>query len=113
MPLARRPVVQSRFARRNLDPALPLYVLRRIPAGADAAGAPIVLLPGARLDTAAIDSRRLGFMYRNRMIGHELPRGLRPIEPTPDVVALTAVETPPEPVAKPAPKPQGKPRAGA
>lgn len=110
MPLARRPVVQSRYARRNLDPALPLYVLRRIPAGTDAAGEPIVLMPGDRLDVSKLDARRLGFMYRNRMIGHELPRGLQAAPP----VAMKDVEPEQAPApTKPAPKPQGKPRAGA
>ena len=108
MPIARRPVVQSRYARRNLDPALPLYVLRRIPAGTDATGAPIALAPGDLLDASKIDSRRLGFMYRNRLIGHELPRGFVRREAAPVEVEYPPAIAP----AKPAPKPQGK-RTGA
>lgn len=108
MLLARRPVVSSRFARRNLDPSAPLFVLRRIPAGVDGEGKPRVLLPGEAFDPKGIDARRLGFLYRNRFIDHERSRAHRQAVPQPPALdpAAPVAETP-----KPAPPAPAKPAA--
>lgn len=109
-----RRIIQSRHARRNLDPSLPLFVLRRLPAGAR------TLLPGEPFDPAGIDPRRLGFLYRNRYIGHEPSRSQRQAVPrqpptvAPAVVVVSEEPAVPAPVEPPAPAKSAKrARAGA
>ncbi len=112
--MIRRRIVSSRFARRNLDPAAPLFALRRISAGQDEAGRAIVILPGQPFKSEGVDLRRLGFMYRNRWIGHDLPAALRNLSakheadltPSPDSGA------PPAAPAETAPPARQTPRRG-
>ena len=107
MPIARK-IVQSRFARRPLDQSQPLYVLRRI-----SSSAPVPAV-GEVFNPAGIAWRRLAFMYRARIIGHELPTALRqhlaakaaeaqPVEPEPEASADAdpAPDAPAPPAAKP------------
>ncbi len=102
--LTRRTPAQGLHGRRRLDPAWPLFVLRRLPCGEDAEGQPAFLVPGATFDPASVSKVRLGTLFRARFIAHEPPRVMRGQAPA-VVEPAPVVEPEPAPVPPPAPPP--------
>lgn len=85
-----------------------LYVCRRIPTGTDEDGKPTFRVPGEVFDPTGIPELRLKALFRNRFIGHELPRGVEPIVSTPPGPTASSPAAPPS-----QPKPAKPPRPTA
>lgn len=124
-PIARRHVYGPRL--RRFDPALPLFVRRRISTGSDDAGQQTFLEPGAAFDASSIAPLRLRTLFGNGYLTHDVP-GTRsdvrnaptagPEHDSPDVpvTTITDADAPqadaPADDGKPTPKAKAK-RAGA
>lgn len=124
-PLPVRTVIGPRG--RRLDPSRPLYAVRRLSAGFDAAtGARLFVEPGTEFDAKAAGAGRTATLFRARYIAHERPFIAPAQEPADELASAevlspasgdtaTPSSAPPAPAddaAKTSPKAKAK-RAGA